>query len=91
MSQTQPTANTFTFDGTGSDDRGRTTPSDMTTFLYGVAHQPYGAGYQSSGSTAHWPRRSRTHRPPESTLVSGYYCSSAVGLTWAPVTWHRRS
>ena len=38
-----PGTTTFAFDGAGSDDRSRTTPSDMTAFLRAVASQPYGA------------------------------------------------
>nr|RNJ64985.1 MAG: D-alanyl-D-alanine carboxypeptidase/D-alanyl-D-alanine-endopeptidase [Leptolyngbya sp. IPPAS B-1204] len=37
---------TFMFDGAGSDERDRTTPTDMTTFLRAVAQQPYGVAFR---------------------------------------------
>jgi D-alanyl-D-alanine carboxypeptidase/D-alanyl-D-alanine-endopeptidase (penicillin-binding protein 4) len=38
---------TFAFDGAGSEEQDRTTPADMTTFLRGVARQPYGAAFRA--------------------------------------------
>lgn len=40
------TDSTFAFDGAGSEEQDRTTPTDMTTFLRGVAQQPYGAAFR---------------------------------------------
>jgi len=37
-----PSTSVFAFDGAGSDDRDRTTPAALTTFLRGVVTTPYG-------------------------------------------------
>ena len=37
-----PSTSVFPFDGAGSDDRDRTTPAALTTFLRGVVTTPYG-------------------------------------------------
>ncbi|MGH2414922.1 MAG: D-alanyl-D-alanine carboxypeptidase, partial [Microcystaceae cyanobacterium] len=38
---------TFMFDGAGSDERDRTSPTDMTTFLRAVTQQPYGTAFRN--------------------------------------------
>jgi D-alanyl-D-alanine carboxypeptidase/D-alanyl-D-alanine-endopeptidase (penicillin-binding protein 4) len=41
---------TFVFDGAGSDEHDRTSPTDMTTFLRTVSQQPYGKSLRNSMS-----------------------------------------
>ena len=38
-----PSSSVFAFDGAGSDDRSRTTPAALVTFLRGAARTPYGS------------------------------------------------
>jgi D-alanyl-D-alanine carboxypeptidase/D-alanyl-D-alanine-endopeptidase (penicillin-binding protein 4) len=42
-----PPVTTLPFDGAGSDDRDRTSPSAMTSFLRAVASRPYGAALRA--------------------------------------------